>query len=280
MNASKFCVPLWRFAATIFAAVACATLLTAGSKFSQTPQLAREQGRSSNSAQTSEPSTTSEENSALQTQQGKSIASKARDVTARRISDQPDDIASLRYIEASAVRRLLGVDPEQRLNLLLDDGNVEWSVLDENYRAIPLQRTYGDSGMFHLAGVGGSNYMLRFHNRSEHSYQVIATVDGLDVIGGKSSNLRSNGGYMLGPQQWLTIHGFRKSNKEEASFLFSTQGRAYAANSEAGDVLDIGVISVTLFKVQDVHDTRAAKRISRTHAPYVCGMVADPTRLA
>ncbi|MCD2165553.1 hypothetical protein [Comamonas koreensis] len=280
MNASNFGAARWRLAAITFAAIACATLLTAGSKFSQTPPLAREQGQSSSTARTSEPSTTSSGNSALQTQQGKSIVSKSRDVKARRISDQPDDTASLRYIEASSVRRLLGVDTEQHLNLLLDDGNVEWSVLDENYRAIALQRTNGDSGMFHLAGAEGSNYMLRFHNRSENSYQVIATVDGLDVIGGKPISQMSSGGYMLGPQQWLTIRGFRKSNKEEASFLFSTQGHAYAANNEAGDIMAIGVISVTLFKVQDVHGTRAAKRISRTHTPYVCGMVVDTKRLS
>lgn len=272
MRSASFCSCLWRLATTTVAAIASVTLLTAGSKFPQTPQLEREsvtahkQTRANTSAPASEPNATSVANSALRTQQGRSIESKARDVSARRISAQPDDIASLSYNEASTVRGLVGADPEQRLNLPLADGRVEWSVLDEDYHPIPLQRTRGDSGGFHLAGVEGSSYMLRFRNLSDFSYQVIATVDGLDVIGGQPSTLHNSGGYMLGPQQWLTIRGFRKSNQEEAAFRFSMPGSAYAANTEAGDVLNIGVIGVTLFKVQ-VRGTRATDRISRTHTP-------------
>jgi hypothetical protein len=103
--------------------------------------------------------------------------------------------------------------------------------------------------VFRLAGVEGARYTLRFRNLSDRSYEVIATVDGLDVLTGKSGSLR-NGGYVLRPQETINIEGFRKSQSEVAAFRFATPGRAYAANTEAGDVRNIGVIGAALFELE------------------------------
>jgi len=95
----------------------------------------------------------------LGTQWGEGLESKTREVAAKRLSEQPDDMASLGYNEASAVRRAVGNNPERRLNLLLADGDVEWSVLDESGSPLPLQRARRGSGgddTFRLAGIEGS----------------------------------------------------------------------------------------------------------------------------
>lgn len=216
----------------------------------------------------------------LGTQWGEGIESKVRSVTAKRLSDQPDDVASLGYNEANAVRRTVGSNPERRLNLLLAQGDIEWSVLDEDGRPLPLQRARRAEDMFRLAGVEGSRYTLRFRNLSDRSYELIATVDGLDVLNGKPGSLR-NGGYVLGPQQALTIEGFRKSQNEVAAFRFAAPSRAYAANTEAGDVRNIGVIGAALFELEQPNVPRRARRDATPSQPSAFpadGAYAPPPR--
>lgn len=219
----------------------------------------------------------------LGTQWGEGLESKTRSVVTKRLSAQPEDVASLGYNEASAVRRAVGDNPERRLSMLLADGDVEWSVLDEDGRALPLQRARRGAGpddMFRLAGVEGSRYTLRFRNLSERSYEVIATVDGLDVLNGKPGSLR-NGGYVLRPLQALTIEGFRKSQNEVAAFRFAAPGRAYAANSEAGDVRNIGVIGAALFELEEPDAPRRQRRDAAPAQPSAFpadGAYAPPPR--
>lgn len=216
----------------------------------------------------------------LGTQWGEGIESKTRSVSAKRLSEQPDDVASLGYNEASAVRRAVGSDPERRLNLQMAQGDIEWSVLGEDGRPLPLQRARRAEDMFRLAGVEGSRYTLRFRNLSDRSYEVIATVDGLDVLNGKPGSLR-NGGYVLRAQQSLTIEGFRKSQNEVAAFRFAAPGRAYAANTDAGDVRNIGVIGAALFELEEPNVPRRARRDASPSQPSAFpadGAYAPPPR--
>ena len=265
---------LFRFAAT---AIAGAALLAA---CSQMPQAPRESAAASATSSAAAPAAPAPQ---LGTQWGEGIESKTRTVVAKRLSDRPDDVASVGYNEASAVRRAVGSNPERRLNLLLADGDVEWSVLDEDGRPLPLQRTRRGSGgedMFRLAGVEGARYTLRFRNLSERSYEVIATVDGLDVLNGKPGSMR-NGGYVLRPLQSLTIEGFRKSQNEVAAFRFSAPGRAYAANTEAGDVRNVGVIGAALFELEERDTPRRQRRgadPSQSSAFPADGAYAPPPR--
>ena len=216
----------------------------------------------------------------LGTQWGEGIESKTRTVAARRLSAQPDEVASLGYNDAASVRRDAGSNPERRLNLLLAQGDVEWSVLDESSRPLPLQRARRSTDMFRLAGTEGARYTLRFRNLSDRSYEVIATVDGLDVLNGKPGSLR-NGGYVLRPQQVLDIEGFRKSQSEVAAFRFAEPGRAYAANTEAGDVRNIGVIGAALFELEQPEAPRRPRRDATPPQPNAFpadGPYAPPPR--
>lgn len=265
---------LFRFATGL---VAGAALLVACSQMPQAPRSAAVTATPSAAAAPAAPAPQ------LGTQWGEGIESKTRSVAAKRLSDQPDDVASLGYNEASAVRRAVGGNPERRLSLMLADGDVEWSVLDEEGRALPLQRARrggGSEDAFRLAGVEGSRYTLRFRNLSERSYEVIATVDGLDVLNGKPGSLR-NGGYVLRPLQALTIEGFRKSQNEVAAFRFSAPGRAYAANTEAGDVRNIGVIGAALFELEERDAPRRQRRDAAPPQPSAFpadGAYAPPPR--
>ncbi|MDQ0037305.1 hypothetical protein J2W30_005081 [Variovorax boronicumulans] len=264
----------FRFAASL---VAGAALLAACSPMPQT--------RTQTAAMSATPSAAPAAPAPAQlgTQWGEGIESKTRTVVAKRLSEQPDEVASVGYNEASAVRRDVGNNPERRLNLQLAQGDVEWSVLDESNRPLPLQRarrSNSSSDMFRLAGVEGARYTLRFRNLSDRSYEVIATVDGLDVLTGKAGSLR-NGGYVLRPQETLNIEGFRKSQSEVAAFRFAAPGRAYAANTEAGDVRNIGVIGAALFELEQPQAPSRPRRDATPPQPSAFpadGAYAPPPR--
>jgi hypothetical protein len=266
---------LFRFAAGLLAGAA---LLAACTQMPQAPRNLSTVGATSSAAPAPAAPTPQ-----LGTQWGEGLESKTRTVVTRRLSAQPDDVASIGYNEASAVRRAVGNNPERRLSMLLADGGIEWSVLDEEGRALPLQRARRGTGgddTFRLAGIEGARYTLRFRNLSERSYEVIATVDGLDVLNGKPGSLR-NGGYVLRPLQALTIEGFRKSQNEVAAFRFAAPGRAYAANTEAGDVRNIGVIGAALFELDEPDAPRRQRRDATPAQPSAFpadGAYAPPPR--
>lgn len=187
----------------------------------------------------------------LGTQWGEGLESKTRTVDIKRLSDRPEGLATIGYNDAASVRRDVGNAPERRLNLQLAQGDVEWSVEDQGDRPLPLlraRRSSDDDG-FRVSGSEGQRYKLRFRNLSDRRYEVLATVDGLDVLTGRPGSLRS-GGYVLDPQGTLVIEGFRKSQNEVAAFRFAAPGRAYAANTPSGDVRNVGVIGAALFELE------------------------------
>ncbi len=245
------------------ALVATTVLLAA---CSQMPQL-RSDGATTTLAQSERPGGEAQAAAKLGTQWGEGIESKAQSVVAKRLSpEHPDDLVSLGYDEASRVRGVVGNSPERRLNLQLAQGDVEWSVLGENNRPMPLQRARRNNDMFWLTGVEGGRYTLRFRNNSERSYIVIATVDGLDVLTGKPGSLR-NGGYVLRPYETVNIEGFRKSQSEVAAFRFAAPGRAYAANTEGGDVRNIGIIGAALFELEQADSPRRPRHTDKLSRP-------------
>lgn len=185
----------------------------------------------------------------LGTQWGEGRESRVRSVEARRLNpQQPDDVLTVGYAGASGVRAAVGRDPQRQLNVPLAQGDVEWSIRDENDHPLPLQQARG-GGTLQVAGTEGARYVLVLRNLSERSYEVVATVDGLDVLSGQPGSL-SRPGYVLQPQGLLRIEGFRKSRDEVAAFRFAAPGRAYAANTPAGDARNIGVIGTALFELQ------------------------------
>jgi hypothetical protein len=196
----------------------------------------------------------------LGTQWGEGRESRVTTVQARRLTpSRPDDVAQLFYDDADGVRAKVGNAPDRQLNMLLAQGDVEWSVRDEAGQPLAVQRPRQNADKaFHIAGRKGERYTLEFRNLSERAYEVIATVDGLDVLNGQPGSL-SHAGYILYPHRSLRIEGFRKSDAEVAAFRFSPVDRAYAANTPAGDARNVGVIGAALFQL-DIPGERNAPR--------------------
>ena len=115
---------------------------------------------------------------------------------------------------------------------------------------------YRDGSQYYLKGEAGQAYRLVYRNNSSKTYEIVASVDGLDVINGSRAS-RTNGGYVLHPNQRLVIEGFRKNNNAVAAFIFSKPNDSYAANTPNGDVNNTGIIGTAVY---ELYDPNARKR--------------------
>lgn len=175
----------------------------------------------------------------LGTQWGESHVSHTRHVAGQRLSQQPVDLYTMRY----AAYPYRG---EALTNVLLADGRVRFSVLDGRGQTRSFVRNHtGD----HLLGAVGERYQLHYESLSaSESYEIVAAVDGVDVISGRPASVRYRG-YLLRPRATLTIEGFRESANSVAAFRFAAAEDAYAANSQDNSVDNVGVIASAVYRV-------------------------------
>jgi hypothetical protein len=122
--------------------------------------------------------------------------------------------------------------PGGAISVLLQDGSGEPC---ESVRVN--DRTY-------VVGEAGQRYSLVLVNHTGHRFEAVATVDGLDVINGRTGSL-DNRGYVLMPYATLEIDGFRQSQDAVAAFRFASVGQSYAA--QVGKPRNVGVIGVAFF---------------------------------
>ncbi len=184
----------------------------------------------------------------LGTKWGDEIASSVRSVNLRRQSETPLDENIIRY----ANRQYRG----QSLNSIsLAAGSIELRV-ESDSRALPMVR---DGRHYYLQGREGQPYQLVYRNNSRQTYEIVAAVDGLDVISGRTAS-RRHSGYVLYPQQSLVIQGFRKSQQAVASFIFSKPADAYAARTPAGQESNTGVIATVVYELYDPASSRQPSR--------------------
>jgi hypothetical protein len=95
-----------------------------------------------------------------------------------------------------------------------------------------------------VAGEAGRPYALQVSNRSSSRVMVVLTVDGINVITGKTGDW-SDVGYVLEPWSTHEIRGWRKSDREVASFEFTGLRDSYAART--GRPGSVGVIGMAEF---------------------------------
>ena len=93
-------------------------------------------------------------------------------------------------------------------------------------------------------------YSIYVKNRSKSALEIVASVDGLDVMDGKTASF-SKRGYIVNAGETLTIDGFRTSYSSVASFKFSSVSNSYA-NMRHGDTRNVGVIGLAVFTYKGV----------------------------
>jgi len=184
----------------------------------------------------------------LGTQWGETIAEPTYGVEATRISNTPISLTKITYSSHYFSGRGL-------TGLSIANGRIDFDISNERGEKYTLVSRSNDD--FSLSGNAGDAYRLHFKNLSNHRYEVVATVDGLDVLNGRPGSLANNG-YILDPGASLMISGFRKNSNEIAAFRLSATADAYAANSAAGNINNTGVIGVAIFELNDANQTRKA----------------------
>jgi hypothetical protein len=102
-------------------------------------------------------------------------------------------------------------------------------------------------GRLYVAGEPRHQFELRIRNRSGVRLLAVTSVDGVNVISGKTAALHQ-GGYVLDAWDSVAIDGWRKSLQEVATFYFTRLPDSYAART--GRPHDVGVIGLALFREQ------------------------------
>lgn len=125
--------------------------------------------------------------------------------------------------------------------LRAEAGSYELEVLVDGVAAT----SFVHEGETHVLGEQGRRYVLRVHNRSGQRVEAVVSVDGLDVIDGKSADFARKRGYLVPAHGFVDIEGFRTSEREVATFRFAAVADSYAAKT--GRARDVGVIGVAVF---------------------------------
>lgn len=178
-------------------------------------------------------------NEKLGTRWGDDISSHVTQVDLKRMSETAISEVQVRY----AGKHYQG----QRINsIALAAGKISFSIIDDAGRGLPL---YRDGQNYYLSANDGQSYQLHYVNSSNQTFEIVASVDGLDVLDGSQAS-RQNSGYVLRPYDTLAIEGFRKSNSAVASFTFSKPKDAYAANSASGSIRNTGIIGTVVYELK------------------------------
>jgi hypothetical protein len=176
---------------------------------------------------------------------GETRTSRVHEVAFDRDSTTPFATGSLFYNDPQGVQALAAYHQAVRGGFFHDvpeaGGAITVSIVGSN--GLPLDalkvgdRTY-------VIGHEGERYAIVMTNHTNHRFESVATVDGLDVINGQPATL-DNRGYILAPFARLEIDGFRRSTDAVATFRFSRVSQSYAAQT-SGD-RNVGVIGVAFF---------------------------------
>lgn len=197
----------------------------------------------------------------LGTKWGDEIDSHVTEVQLKRKSDSPLAETIVQYADKNYKGKTVNA-------ISIAAGKVSFSVVDDHGNRIPMYRV-GQS--YYLSGREGQSYQLQYENNTAKTFEVVASVDGVDVIDGSEAS-RSNSGYVLHAHDSLKIEGFRKSESAVASFTFSKPKDAYAANSENGSIQNAGVIGTVLYELEAPEDE--AKPVNK-YAPPPNAFPAD-----
>ncbi len=184
----------------------------------------------------------------LATAWGETRTSHVHDVPFTRASGTPFAVGSLRYDDWTGVDALAGrrgqLAAPSGSEMTLGHGAVALSIRDEDGSAMEM---WTGGGQSYVVGHDGQRYTIVLDNRSPHPFEVVVTVDGLDVMDGKPGSIAKRG-YLMGPYATFEIEGFRRSEDAVAAFRFGRVGDSYAART--GSARDVGVIGAAIFAMR------------------------------
>ncbi len=184
----------------------------------------------------------------------------------------PFAVGKVFYNDPKGIAAMSDSNPGARRNqrrFAVGSGHVDIGLRDGGGHFLTGFRMGGEN---YLAGVAGRRYTIVVNNHSPGRIEAVVSVDGLDVIDGKSASIGKRG-YLIDPFGNLEIEGFRTSTDQVAAFRFGSVANSYA-NKKHGDARNVGVIGVALF--HESGDNPHLWGTARTHEDVRQRHGADP----
>ena len=190
------------------------------------------------------PAPEKQKSAGLGTAYGEQRFSSVRSVQFRRANPgAPTMLLSMRYNDAEGVDQMAhyktGQYPQRASH---QSGPVSLTLRDESGSPLPGAQIGSD---LYAVGEAGARYTIGVENHSAYRYEVVASVDGLDVIDGAEADFNKRG-YLIDPYTSFVIEGWRTGDDTVAAFRFSDMDDSYAGRT--GRPRNIGVIGVALFQ--------------------------------
>jgi hypothetical protein len=210
----------------------------------------------------------------LGTSWGESVSSQITFAPFERASASPWAELAFHYNDAEgamAHARYLGTHPAP-LEVYAGDGALSVALVDDARRALP---GFTAGGRTLIVGEDGQRYRIVVRNRTATRFEVVASVDGLDVMDGQPADPNRRG-YLVDPHGELTIDGFRTSDDTVAAFRFGRVADSYAART-SGD-RNVGVIGMAIFAERGARWTPAELGRRDTADPFPERGYAAPPR--
>lgn len=107
-------------------------------------------------------------------------------------------------------------------------------------------KLYYHEGKTYIEAKQGSEYEIEIKNNHCDRIESVCSVDGLDVLTGKTAN-ENNNGYVVDGYHPLRIKGFRYSDEAVGAFKFELKDGSYAAIKGKKSKRNCGVIGVRIF---------------------------------
>jgi hypothetical protein len=177
----------------------------------------------------------------LATHWGESHYSPTREVDfVRRSERHPVAVVELRYDDRAGARRMF---PEASWDRAETStlGGLRIRVVDSAGQSFPALRS---RAALTFVGAPDERYWLAIENGTAARYEVVASVDGLDVIDGEDASFEKRG-YLVAPYSSVLIDGFRRSDAEVAAFRLGDVSGSYAASK--GKARNVGVLGFAFF---------------------------------
>jgi hypothetical protein len=186
----------------------------------------------------------------------------------KRASQSPIATAAIYYNDADGIRAMAGAVAWRR----------SWSVVPPKFGSLVSIGLRDQSGRFlpglivgdrwFVVGEEGRRYSIVVKNNANYRFEVVLSVDGLDVIDGRAASFRKRG-YILEPHQRLIVDGFRQSAEAVAAFRFGPVRESYA-HEKYHDTRNVGVIGAALFNEAGTYpwtDREIQKRLEANPFP-------------
>ena len=186
-------------------------------------------------------------------------------------ASSPDVLLSLWYNDVDGVRQAqgaFGAGFDSFSQTSTSDGALVVSVIDESGYAMSSTQV---GSKRYVVGQPGQRYKLVVQNNSSQRFEVVASVDGLDVIDGQAASFVKRG-YIVDPWSSITVDGWRTGNDSVAAFRFSGMEDSYA--DRKGDGRNIGVIGFAFFHERGGVPWQELQR--RDHADPFPNRFAEP----